>query len=327
MTYLLAGDIGATKTSLAVFSSEKGFRTPLAEATFHSSDYSGLDQVVREFLAQTSLTIDRASFGVPGPVRGGRVTLTNLPWVLDASHLQQVLGLRSVRILNDLEALADAVPVLEPADLHQLQRGQADAGGTIGVIAPGTALGEAFLTWDGSSYRAYPSEGGHTDFGPTDALERDLLRFLQEQFEHVSYERICSGIGLPNIYAYLKASRGGIEPPWLTEQFKAADDPTPIILNAALQGTSDLCVATLNTFVSILGAEAGNLALKVLATGGIYVGGGIPPRILSALATGRFIQAFQRKGRHANLLKRVPVHVITNPEAGLLGAARHGFED
>lgn len=326
MTVLLAGDIGATKTALAIFSSEAGLRTPLAEATFHSSDYPGLEAVVREFLTQSSPRIHRACFGVAGPVVGQRVTLTNLPWTLDVTHLQHVLGISSIRILNDLEALAVAIPVLEPADLHPLQHGQAVHGGTLGIIASGTALGEAFLTWDGSSYRAYASEGGHTDFGPTNALERDLLRFLQDQFEHVSYERLCSGIGLPHIYTYLKTCRGEIEPAWLTEQLAGANDATPIIIRAALEGTSGGCVAALQTFISILGAEAGNLALKVLATGGVYVGGGIPPRILETLESGQFIEAFQRKGRHKELLSRIPVYVITNPKAGLLGAARRGFE-
>ncbi len=327
MTLLLAGDIGGTKTNLAVFSPEKGPRIPLAEAVFHSADYPSLDAVIREFLAHTSLAVDHASFGVPGPVVGGRVKLTNLPWVVDATLLQHVLDLSSVKLINDLEALADAIPLLEPADLHSLQGGEAMVGGGIAVIAAGTALGEAFLTWDGSAYRAHASEGGHTDFGPTDAPERDLLRFLQERFEHVSYERVCSGIGIPNIYAYLKACQGGIEPSWLTAQLRGADDPTPIILRAALEGKCELCAATLHRFISILGAEAGNLALKVLATGGVYVGGGIPPRILSELEKGPFLQAFQRKGRHTDLLKRVPVFVILNPKAGVLGAARHGFED
>ncbi len=327
MTVLLAGDIGGTKTALAIFSSEDGPRVPLAEATFHSADYPSLDAIARAFLNQAHLSVERACFGVAGPVVAGRAVLTNLPWVLDERDLQRALGLSSVRLLNDLEALANAVPLLGPADVHPLQAGEAVSGGAIAVIAPGTALGEAFLTWEGSRYRAHPSEGGHTDFGPSNALEIELLKFLQQRYDHVSYERICSGLGLPNIYAYLKESRGGEEPAWLTQQLTSTDDPTPVIIAAALgEAPCDLCVATLNTFVSILGAEAGNLALKVLATGGVYVGGGIPPRILRVLDDGRFVQAFQRKGRQADLLKRMPVHVILNPKVGLLGAARHGFE-
>jgi glucokinase len=220
------------------------------------------------------------------------------------------------------------VPFLEAADLHTLNEGQPAPGGVIAVIAPGTGLGEAFLTWDGSRYRAHASEGGHTDFAPTNALEAGLLRYLLGRFEHVSYERVCSGRGLPNIYAYLKDSGYAEEPPWLAEQLASVEDPNPIIVNAALYGERpcELCVAMLNTFVSILGTEAGNLALKVLATGGVYLGGGIPPRILPALEQEEFIEAFRRKGRMSDLLARVPVHVILNPKVALLGAACHGLE-
>ncbi len=327
MPRLLAGDIGGTKTALAIFSSDRGPRVPLAEKTYHSPNYPGLDALAREFLGEARMAVDRACFGVAGPVVGGQATITNLPWAMSETQLQAALNLPSVRLLNDLEAVAHAIPLLEPADLHTLQVGEPASGGAIAIIAPGTGLGEAFLTWDGSRYRAHPSEGGHADFAPTNALESELLRFLQQRYEHVSYERVSSGHGVPNIYAYLKASHGAEEPAWLTEQLKDADDPTPTIIAAALgDQPCDLCVATLNTFVSVLGAEAGNLVLKVLATGGLYVGGGIPPRILPALERGNFIQAFRRKGRQADLLGRVPVHVILNPRVGLLGAARYGLE-
>ncbi len=326
MSLLLAGDIGGTKTALAIFSSEAGPRAPLVEAVFHSADYPSLEAVVRKFLAQAQLSVDRASFGVAGPVVAGRAVLTNLPWVLDEAHLQRALGLPAVRLLNDLEAMATAAPLLEATDLRTLQVGEVVPKGAIAVIAPGTALGEAFLTWDGSQYRAHPSEGGHTDFAPTSALEFGLLEYLKLRYDHVSYERVCSGLGLPHIYAYLKDHHQGVEPVWLTKQLQNADDPTPVIIGAALgEVRCDICVETLNLFMSILGAEAGNLVLKVLATGGIYVGGGIPPRILGALERGPFLETFQRKGRHADLLRRVPVHVMLNPKVGLLGAARHGL--
>jgi glucokinase len=332
---LLAGDIGGTKTNLAVFSPEDGPRAPLAEATFPSADYPSLEALVREFMSQVDLKADRASFGVPGPVAAGRATITNLPWVMEETQLQEALNLSSVRLLNDLAAIAHAVPLLESADLHALNVGQPAPGGAMAVIAPGTGLGEAFLTWDGSRYRPHASEGGHADFAPTNLLEVELLCYLQERFEHVSYERVCSGRGLPNIYAYLRDSGYADEPAWLTEQLAAADDPTPVIVNAALlrhrppldsERPCELCVATLNAFVSILGAEAGNLALKVLATGGVYLGGGIPPRILPALEQERFMEAFRHKGRMSDLLARVPVHVILNPKVALLGAACHGLE-
>jgi glucokinase len=325
---LLAGDIGGTKTSLAVYASQTGPRAPLAEATLPSSDYSSLETLVREFLSQIDLQVERASFGVAGPVVGGQATITNLPWVIDEQRLQDVLNLSPVRLLNDLQAIANGVPFLEPADLHTLNEGQPARGGAIAVIAPGTGLGEAFLIWDGARYRPHPSEGGHADFAPNTPLEVDLLRYLLDRFDHVSYERVCSGLGLPNIYAFLKDSGYAAEPAWLAERLAAAEDPTPVIANAALDGERpcELCVATLDTFVSILAAEAGNLALDVLATGGVYLGGGIPPRILPALEQGRFMESFTRKGRMSKLLARVPVHVILNPKVALLGVACRGLE-
>jgi glucokinase len=325
---LLAGDIGGTKTNLAVFSPEAGPRAPLAEATFPSADYPSLEALTLEFLSQVDLPVERASFGVAGPVAAGRAEITNLPWVMAETPLQEALNLLSVRLLNDLASIAHAVPFLEPDDLHTLNEGQPVPGGAIAIVAPGTGLGEAYLTWDGSRYRPHASEGGHTDFAPNNPLEVELLRYLQDRFEHVSCERVCSGRGLPNIYAYLKDSGYADEPAWLAEQLAAADDPTPVIVNTALsrERPCELCVATLNTFVSILGAEAGNLVLKVMATVGVYLGGGIPPRILPALEGKRFLEAFQRKGRMSDLLARVPVHVILNPKVALLGAACYGLE-
>jgi glucokinase len=324
---LLAGDIGGTKTSLAIFSSESGPRAPLVEATFPSADHASLEALVREFLSQVDLEVERASFGVAGPVVGGKATVTNLPWVIQETQLEEALNLSPVRLLNDLEAIANGVPVLEPTDLHTLNEGQPAPGGAIAVIAPGTGLGEAFLTWDGSRYRAHASEGGHASFAPMDSLEVELLCYLQRRFDHVSCERVCSGIGLPNIYAFLRDTGYAEEPDWLAEELATADDLTPLIVKGALDDESpcELCIATLNTFVSTLGAEAGNLALKALATGGVYLGGGIPPRILPALEQEQFMEAFRRKGRMSDLLARMPVHVILNPKVALLGAACHGL--
>ena len=325
---LLAGDVGATKTNLAIFSPERGPRAPLSEASFPSTRYDNLAAVVREFLNQVEQQVECAAPGVAGAVVGGRADITNLGWVVDEAQLQATLGLSSVRLLNDLVATANAVPLLEPSDVHVLNAGEAVPGGAIAVIAPGTGLGEAFLTWDGARYTPHASEGGHTDFGPTSSLELDMLRHLQERFGHVSYERVCSGQGLPNIYAYLKDSHFAPEPPWLAKQLATAEDPTPVIVAAALDGARPcpLCQATLRTFVSVLGAEAGNLVLKVLATGGVYLGGGIPPRILPALEEGAFMDAFRAKGRFAEFMERLPVRVILNPKVALLGAARYGLE-
>ena len=325
---LLAGDIGGTKTHLAIFSPETGPRTPLAEATFPSARFPSLEALASEFLAQVDLKPERASFGVAGPVLAGRATITNLPWVMHESQLEAELGLSSVQLLNDLMAIASAVPWLEPDDVYTLNEGKPAPGGAIAIIAPGTGLGEAFLTWDGSRYRPFPSEGGHTDFAPNNLLETDLLRYLLERFGHVSYERVCSGRGLRNIYAFLRDSGYAEEPEWLSEQLAEVDDPNPIIVKAALDEAKqcELCVATLNTFVAILGTEAGNMALNLMATGGVYLAGGIPPRILPALEGEHFIKDFQAKGRMSDLMARIPVHVILNHKVALLGAACHGLE-
>lgn len=325
---LLAGDIGGTKTNLGIYSAEKGPREPTAEAMFPSQKYPSLETLAGEFLSQVTLKVDSASFGVAGPVVKGQAKITNLPWVIEEAQLRKSLNLTWVRLLNDLEAIAYGVPLLERGDLHTLNEGAPIPRGTLAVIAPGTGLGEAFLTWDGLRYRAYPSEGGHADFGPNSPLEIDLLRYLHEKMGHVSYERICSGQGLPNVYAYLKETGYADEPVWLAEQLNSADDPTPVIVSAALdtEKPCELCRATLGVFVSALGAEAGNLALKVMATGGVYLGGGIPPRMVPALEKGRFMESFTRKGRFSELVSRIPVHVILNPKIALIGAAFHGLE-
>ena len=327
---LLAGDIGGTKTNLAVFSTNDGPRAPLQMARFVSADYDSLAALVTDFLDQADFKIERASFGVAGPVVEGKAELTNLPWELDETKLQAELAVPKAHLLNDLVAIANAVPLLgeKPGDVYTLHQGRPDEDGTKVIIAPGTGLGEAFLTWDGSQYRPYPSEGGHADFAPTDALQIDLLRYLQQRFGHVSYERICSGRGLPNIYAFLKESGYANEPAWLVEKLAAANDPAPVIVEAALDQQREcvLCQATLDTFVSILATEAGNMALNVWATGGVYLGGGIPPRILPALTNGRFMTAFLRKGRFSDDLERLPIYVILNPNVALLGAANYGLE-
>jgi glucokinase len=201
-----------------------------------------------------------------------------------------------------------------------------DRGGNKAVIAPGTGLGEAVLFFQDSRYYVLASEGGHTDFAPKNSTEIALLRYLQARFDHVSYERVCSGSGIPNIYAFFKDTQTGEEDPSIAEAIAQASDPTPIIIQNGLARASEICQATLNTFVSILGAEAGNLALKVMATGGIYLGGGIPPRIQSKLQDGTFMTAFANKGRFAEMLVQIPIHVILNDKAALLGAAFYGFD-
>lgn len=325
---LLAGDVGGTKTDLAIYTSERGPRQPLVTATFPSAEYPSLEVMVLQFLGQTGLQVSQAIFGVAGAVVNGQAQGTNLPWLMQESQLQQVLGLTAVKLINDLEAIASAVPYLDEQDRHTINAGNPIPQGTLAIIAPGTGLGEAFLVWDGTRYRAYPSEGGHADFAPSRPIEIGLLKYLMDQFGHVSIERVCSGRGIPNIYAYLRESGRFDEPDWLRDQLAAADDPTPIIVNTALSKPAgcELCVAVLDTFVSILGAEAGNLALKVLATGGVYLGGGIPLRILDSFEQPRFLDAFRSKGRLEPLMRDIPIHVITNPKVGLMGAAFRGME-
>ena len=319
---LLAGDVGGTKTDLAVYSAEGGPRKPLAQAEFPSANYAGLEAIVKEFLANTGQSVELACFGVAGPVIAGHAKITNLLWEIDEATSRQELGLRSVRLVNDLEAIARAVPILTPDDVYTLNPGEPAPSGSIAVIAPGTGLGEAFLTWDGSAYRAHASEGGHADFAPSSPTQIELLQYVQKRYEHVSYERVCSGIGIPNIYEYLRDNGIGRESPEFAERLEASADRTRLILDAALHPTapSPLCVAALDIFIDILGAEAGNLALKVYATGGVYLAGGIPVHVLAVLRKGRLLEAFQRKGRVSHLLANVPVHVIVG-RAAIVGAA------
>jgi glucokinase len=320
---LLAGDIGGTKTNLALFSSESGL-VPVAHATFKSVDYPSLKAVVSEFLADTGGSIDSAVFGVAGPVVNGEAAATNLPWVISEQVLCASFDLRSVKLLNDLEATAYGVPNLPEHDLFVLHDVRPKSGTKV-VIAPGTGLGEAILCDQGGRHVVIPSEGGHTDFAPTNLLEIRLLRYLMGKFGHVSYERVCSGRGLPNIYAFLKKQRFAEELPEMKRALREATDPTPIIVQKAMAGECDLSIATLNTFVSILGSEAGNLALKVMSTGGVYLGGGIPPKILPKLKDGTFMAAFVNKGRFADMLAQIPVYVILNDRTALFGAACYGL--
>jgi glucokinase len=325
---ILAGDLGATKTNLALFSSAKGTTEPLSEATFQSSDYEDLASIVHTFLSPFGRKIDLAVFGVAGPVVNGEARITNLNWLLSEEKLQNSCQLTKVVLMNDLVATANAIPYLASEDFFEIHKGRKEKKGAMAVIAPGTGLGEAFLVWDGNRYRAYPSEGGHVDFAPTDKIESELASFLQIRFSHVSYERLCSGKGLPNIYDFVKQTGLASEEEWVRKRLDSVDDPTPVIVEGALSAkkTCHLCKAVLRIFIRILGAEAGNLALKVLATGGVYLGGGIPPRILDAIVEDDiFVESFLRKGRMADMLAAIPVRVITNPKAALLGAAAYGL--
>ncbi len=318
---ILAGDIGGTNTRLAVFDDNGGRLTPTAEATFPSREHPSLESVLRKFTAAHSLPIDRACFGVAGPVRHGRSDATNLPWVVDARQVARELGLKSVGLINDLEANAYGIAALEPKDFVVINPGAPDAEGNQAIIAAGTGLGEAGLAWDGKIHRPFATEGGHTTFAPRNELELALLRYLLARYEHVSFERVLSGPGLVNIYTFLRDTGRGEEPAWLAEQMRQ-QDPGAVISQAAMSGKSELCVQALDLFVSLYGAESGNLALKVLATGGVYLGGGIAPKIIGKLQDPIFLNAFTAKGRLKPLLQAIPVRVILNDKTALLGAAR-----
>jgi len=327
---LIAGDIGGTKTVLAFFSA-RGSNETMLEKSYPSGQYASLEAMIADYLREIDKPVDSACFAVAGPVVAGKARITNLPWVIDVEVLKAAFGWKHVSLMNDLEAVAYAVPTLPPADVNHLSIGKPLAGGNIAVLAPGTGLGEAYLTMDNGRYTAHASEGSHASFAPVNSLQIDLLKFLHERkgHKHVSFERVCSGgLGIPNIYAFLKETGIEEEPGWLAEALAACNDPTPIIINNALdpEKACQLCSKTLEMFVEILGSEAGNQTLKVMATGGIYLGGGIPPRILSALQKPSFLEAIRSKGRFRELLTNVPVHVILNPKVGLMGAAAFGFD-
>jgi glucokinase len=324
---LIAGDIGGTKTDLAIFANHSEPHTPLAQAQFHSAGFPSLQALVATFLAQVSLPVDTGCFAVAGPVVAGHAKATNLPWVMDERSIAADLKLVSVRLLNDLEAVARAVPVLRPSDFVTLSAGIPVPRAPIAIIAPGTGLGESFLTWDGTRYRAHGSEGGHSDFAPTDARQLRLLEYLLARFDHVGVERVCSGIGVPNLYRFLHEAEKIAESPSVARALESAPDRTRAILEAGLDpaGRSALCRATVDLLTAILASEAGNLVLKVLATGGIYFAGGIAFRLLKELEAPRFLQAFSSKGRFKDLMERIPVHVITT-RAALMGAASYGLD-
>jgi len=325
---LLAGDIGGTKTRLGVFSPSENPRSPLVTATLRSAEFDSLESLCRDFLETAGIEVDMASLGVPGPVVSGRATTTNLPWEVDERRLSSSLGLQGVTLFNDLVAVARAIPELEAEDLQTIVPGHARPGGAVTIVAPGTGLGVAYGFTLPTGYAVLASEGGHSDFAPTSPLQEDLLAFLRVKYGHVSYERLCSGRGLPNIYDYLKVRGHCEEPGWLASRLAVAGDPTPVIVKAALDPARGcrLCEETLRLFVAILGAKAGNEALAVVATGGVYLAGGVPPHILPVLEKGPFAAAFRDKGRMRPLLESVPVHVIRTPDAPLLGAARLGLD-
>jgi glucokinase len=317
---ILAGDIGGTNARLAYFQPQNGHLNLVSEQVFPSREYSELGEIVSKFLEGNSTRPEMACFGIAGPVHHGRVETSNLPWVIEQSRLAKQIRLPSTLLINDLEANAWGIGALESQDLVSLNA-VVPSDGNQAVIAPGTGLGEAGMYWNGSQHQVFACEGGHADFAPQGELQIELLRFLAARYGHVSYERILSGPGLVNVYEFLRAQGCGDEPAGFASRLAGAD-PAAEISRAALNGTNPLAEKALDLWISVYGAEAGNLALKTMAVGGVYLSGGISPKILSRLKGPLFMRSFLDKGRLRPLLESVPVQVVTNDKAGLLGAAR-----
>ena len=318
---ILAGDIGGTNARLAYFQPQNGHLQLVSERIFPSREHKEFGEIVTRFVDDSGTHPEAACFGIAGPVRNGRVETSNLPWVIEQSRLAKQIHLSSTWLINDLEANAWGIGALASADLVPLNQGSAEAVGNQAVIAPGTGLGEAGLFWDGVRHEVFACEGGHTDFAPQDELQIELLRFLKARFGHVSYERILSGPGLVNGYEFLRDAKKGNESPDLADAMKNGD-AAAAVSRAAMAGNDPLAEQALDLWIRVYGAEASNLALKAMSTGGLFLGGGISPKILPKLQGPLFMEAFLDKGRMRPLVESMPVHVVTNDKAGLLGAAR-----
>lgn len=317
---VLAGDIGGTHTRLAIVDVHRNRALITRESKLSSREAPGLAPLVRSFLAEGNEAVERACFGVAGPVINQRVRTTNLPWIVDAARLARATNVPSVRLINDFTAVGFGVPLLGPRDLVTLQRGRRDPHGTIALIGAGTGLGEGYLTWNGSRYQVHSSEGGHVTYAAETPLEWGLFNYLAKRYGHVSYERLLSGPGLISIYQYLRRVKAAPARPTVHREM-LRDDPAAVISRHGLAGTDRLCGLALDLFVSVFGSQAGNLGLTLLATGGVYIAGGIAGRILPKLTGPLFLAALRQKGRLSPVVARLPVHVVVNPDVGLLGAA------
>lgn len=319
---ILAGDIGGTNTRLGVFRQQDGNLEMLCERKYLSRQHKSLDEIVALLVAEEKLRVDAACFGVAGPVRQGRARPSNLDWEIDAGRLAVQLGIQTVWLINDLETHASALNDLRPADFIALNSADASEG-NVALIAAGTGLGQAGLYWDGKRRHVFPSEGGHADFAPRNELEIALHSYLRKKFGHVSCERVLSGPGIKNVYDFLRDSATEQEPPWLKEELERAEDPAVLISQYGLEGKAPICERTLDIFVAVYGAEAGNLALKMMAVGGVFVSGGIAGKLLPKMLAPAFMEAFVDKGRMKALLQTVPVKLVINEHIGLMGAARY----
>ncbi|MEM9453243.1 MAG: glucokinase [Myxococcota bacterium] len=320
---ILSGDIGGTHSRLALCEVEGAVVRRDIQANYESRRYESLATIARAFISEHHIEVHHACFGVPGPVQGREARVTNLPWKVDADDLERELGIDSIYLLNDLEACAHGLATLSEVDFRELRAGDPGAVGNAGLLAAGTGLGEAGLFWDGQRHRPFACEGGHTDFAPADDDEIELLRFLQARVgDHVSWERVVSGPGLVSLYEFLKDRDPGAESKALAEAI-AEGDPAEQISKAALRGDESLAVRAVHWFLGLYGAEAGNVALKYLATGGIYLGGGIAPKLAKLLPESDFVRRFEDKGRMRALLERMSLSIVMNDKAALQGAASY----
>ena len=322
---ILAGDIGGTKANIALFHVVGRKLSLVREQRYPSAGYPGLNAILREFLADEHQPILAAGFGIPGVVSNGRAKPTNLSWGVDAEEISVEFGIPHVQILNDLAANACGIAHLPAGDFAIVQRGAPHATGNRCVVSPGTGLGEAGLFWDGHRHLVWACEGGHTDFAPRNELEIALLEYLIKQFVHVSAERVASGMGIENIYKFLRDTGRGTELPAVAQAMKT-ENAGVVISRFADAGECPMCAKTLDIFVSCLGAEASNMALKTMATGGVFLGGGIPVKLLPHIQSVAFLHAFNDKGRLSSLMENTPVLVILNDQAALLGAAYSALE-
>lgn len=319
---ILAGDIGGTKVNLAYYNNENGALVPVLNASYPSQKYGSLNEVLHQMHKDHPAQVTAAAFGIAGPVLRGRSVLTNLKWEIVGEDIRKEFNYRAVGLLNDLEAMAYGVLHLQEADQAILQRGKPVEHAAISIIAAGTGLGEGALVWNGSRYQAVPSEGGHSDFAARNDLEVDLLKFLTARHGHVSWERILSGPGLFSLYEFLRLRSGIAEPSWLKDTI-ASGDPSAAVSRAGMEGKDTVCSQALDLFVALYGAEAGNLVLKFFGTAGIFIGGGIAPKILARMQSGLFMDSFVAKGRFRETMKGIPVSIIVNERSALLGAAHY----
>jgi glucokinase len=320
---ILAGDIGATRTRLAAFETEGNRLQCVVEKIYMSHDHGGLSEILPQFIRGEGIPVHSACFGVAGPVRSGQSKISNLPWTIDSRELAKQLRLSSVGLLNDLEAYAYGIDALESKDFITLSEGSEDAEGNSAVISARTGLGVAGLFWDGFRHHPFACEGGHADFAPRNALQMELLAYLQQRYGRISCERILSGPGIRNVYEFLRDTHKVDEPAWLRDQINAAQDVPALISQLALEGKAAICDQALTIFVSVFGAETGNCALRYMTTGGIFIGGSIAAKIVAKMRDPVFLQSFLDKGRMEVLLKDMPLKIILNDGCGLIGAARY----